>query len=135
MIGNFAKRPGHILDSNAHLPQIIGMTEQEKTAFEARAAIFKALGHATRLYILDQLSRAPHCVCELTEMVGADTSTVSKHLAILKNVGLVRSEKRGTTVYYKLACGCLRQFMEGAESLLRMKAEADRAVLSSGSGV
>lgn len=110
------------------------MTEQEKMAFEARAAIFKALGHTTRLYILNQLSLSPHCVCELTEMVGADTSTVSKHLAILKNVGLVRSEKQGTTVYYNLACDCLRQFLQGAESLLEMKAAADSAVLSTMSG-
>ena len=110
------------------------MTEQERNAFEARAAVFKALGHTTRLYILDQLSRSPHCVCELTEMVGADTSTISKHLSILKNVGLVRSAKQGTTVYYSLACSCLRQFLQGAESLLKMKAEADSAALSPSSG-
>jgi ArsR family transcriptional regulator len=105
------------------------MNQQEQLRCQARAAIFKALGHPTRLYILEQLRENPHCVCELTEMVGADTSTVSKHLSILRNVGLVRSEKRGTTVYYRLACGCLTQFMEGAETLLQMKARQDSAVL------
>ena len=105
------------------------MDEKERRRCEARAEIFKALGHPTRLYILEQLQDTPHCVCELTEMVGADTSTVSKHLSILRNVGLVTSDKRGTTVYYSLACACLKQFLQGAESLLRIKAEADSAVL------
>ena len=105
------------------------MNEQEQLRYEARAAIFKALGHPTRLYILEQLRESPHCVCELTEMVGADTSTVSKHLTILRNVGLVRSDKQGTTVYYSLACACLKQFLEGAETLLQMKARNDSAVL------
>jgi len=42
-----------------------------------------------RLFIVDELSRGERCVCELTEMVGADVSTVSKHLAVLKDAGLV----------------------------------------------
>jgi ArsR family transcriptional regulator len=105
------------------------MNQQEHLRCQARAAIFKALGHPTRLYILEQLRESPHCVCELTEMVGADTSTVSKHLSILRNVGLVQSSKHGTTVYYRLACACLKQFMDGAETLLQMKARNDSAVL------
>ena len=105
------------------------MTERERQRYEARAAIFKALGHPTRLYILEQLQDAAHCVCELTEMVGADTSTISKHLTVLRNVGLVRSEKVGTTVYYRLTCACLKTFLQGAETLLKMRAEADSAAL------
>ena len=113
-----------------HHATIGSMTEQERIRCEARAAIFKALGHPTRLYICERLREAPHCVCELTELVGADTSTISKHLTILRNVGLVRSEKSGTTVYYSLACSCLKQFLQGAETLLKMKAQADSAALT-----
>lgn len=105
------------------------MDERERLRCEARASIFKALGHPTRLYILEQLRDEQHCVCELTEMVGADTSTISKHLNILRNVGLVQSTKHGTTVYYRLACPCLQQFLDGAETLLHMKAENDSAAL------
>lgn len=105
------------------------MDTQEKIRCEARSAIFKALGHPTRLYIMEKLRESPHCVCELTDLIGADTSTVSKHLGILKNVGLIQSRKEGTTVYYSLTCQCLVQFMEGAESLLKMKAEADQAAI------
>lgn len=105
------------------------MDENEKLRCEARAAIFKALGHPTRLYILERLRESSHCVCELTDLIGADISTVSKHLTVLRNAGLVRSEKNGTTVYYSLACACLKQFLQGAESLLRIKAEANSAAL------
>ncbi len=96
----------------------------------ARATIFKALGHPTRLYICERLQEAPQCVCELTELVGADISTISKHLTILRNAGLVRSEKSGTTVYYSLACNCLTQFLQGAEALLKRKVEAEYSVLT-----
>lgn len=89
---------------------------------EPRAAIFKALGHPTRLLIVERLEQESHCVCELTELIGADTSTVSKHLSILKNAGLVYSTKAGTTVYYHLACSCLSGMLDGAESILKRRA-------------
>ena len=59
--------------------------------YEARVRVVKAMAHPTRMFIVDELSRSgERCVCELTEMIGADISTVSKHLAILKNVGHYR---------------------------------------------
>jgi len=51
---------------------------------ECRAKVMKALAHSSRLFIVDELSRGERCVCELTEMIGADVSTVSKHLAVLR---------------------------------------------------
>jgi ArsR family transcriptional regulator len=131
-IGFFTKLPiswSSPIDEAALNGHILVMDEQERVRCEARAAIFKALGHPTRLFILQRLREAPHCVCELTDLVGADTSTISKHLSILRNVGLVRSEKRRTAVYYYLACACLEQFLDGAENLLQMKSEADSAAL------
>ena len=86
--------------------------------FEERARVMKALGHATRLYMLDELGRGERCVRELTEMVGADMSTVSKHLSVLRSVGLVRSEKRGAEVYYSLAMRCVLNFFGCVESVL-----------------
>ena len=63
--------------------------------YEARARIAKALAHPTRLFLVDELARRERCVCEITEMVGSDISTVSKHLAVLKAAGIVTDEKRG----------------------------------------
>ena len=78
------------------------------------------MAHPTRLFILDELSKnGERCVCELTEMIGADISTVSKHLSILKTAGIVDDDKRGNMVYYHLGVPCILQFFDCIESVLR----------------
>ena len=68
------------------------------------------------------------CVCELTAMVGADMSTVSRHLAILKGVGIVEDEKRGAQVYYRLRVRCVLNFFECVESVLKCNVKDQRKV-------
>ncbi len=72
--------------------------------FTAQAEIFKALGDKFRLTILATLaaSRDPICVCDLVDGLPINQSSVSHHLAILKDAGLVMSERRGTWAYYSL---------------------------------
>lgn len=105
------------------------MNTQTKAKFELRATIMKAMAHPTRLFILDVLSRQEQCVCELTAMIGADTSTVSKHLSILKNAGIVRDEKRGTQVYYRLRCPCVLSFIACVEEVIQKNARERIALL------
>ncbi|UCD29648.1 MAG: winged helix-turn-helix transcriptional regulator [Planctomycetota bacterium] len=95
------------------------MNIKKRFHYEARARVAKALAHPSRLLILDALKEKDQCVCELTELVGADQSTVSKHLAILKNVGLVEDRKEGAMVYYRNRCRCLEGFFECIESVLK----------------
>ena len=77
------------------------MDAKKLAKYEARAKIIKALAHPARLLIVDELSMADErCVCDLTEMIGSDMSTVSKHLALLGSNGIVDSERRGHHVYY-----------------------------------
>jgi ArsR family transcriptional regulator len=90
---------------------------------EARARIMKALAHPSRLFIVDELSRGERCVCELTEMIGADVSTVSKHLALLKNAGIVLDDRRGAQVFYRLRVPCILNFFGCVEAVLE---EVDR---------
>jgi DNA-binding transcriptional ArsR family regulator len=78
----------------------------------------KAMAHPTRLYLVEELSRGERCVHELTELVGADMSTVSKHLALLKSVGIVQDERRGNAVYYSLRMRCVLSFFECIEEVL-----------------
>ena len=99
------------------------MDKKTQERFEARAAIIKAMGHPSRLFIVDVLSRGEKCVCELTDMVGADVSTVSKHLSILKNAGIVEDEKRGTQVFYTLKVPCVLNFFSCVESVLKSRAK------------
>jgi len=86
-----------------------------------RAKVMKAMAHPTRLYIVEELARGERCVHELTDMVGADMSTVSKHLALLKSVGIVSDERRGNRVYYNLAMRCVLGFFECIEDVLSQR--------------
>jgi len=99
--------------------------------YDARARIIKAMAHPTRLFIVEELSkRGERCVCELTEMIGADMSTVSRHLAMLKSAGIVEDEKRGSMVFYRLRVKCVLKFFECVESVLECEATQRRKVLT-----
>lgn len=98
------------------------MNRQQQQLFEARAKIIKALAHPTRLFIVDALSRGERCVCELRDGIGADMSTVSKHLSVLKNVGIVEDDKRGLQVFYRLRCPCILSFFGCIENVLQENA-------------
>ncbi|UCE61619.1 MAG: winged helix-turn-helix transcriptional regulator [Phycisphaerales bacterium] len=95
------------------------MKAKPRQHYEARAQIAKALAHPSRLLILDALSEKELCVCDLTELVGADQSTVSKHLTVLKSAGLVSGRKDGSMIYYRMQCPCLGGFFECMESVLK----------------
>jgi len=95
------------------------MTEKEKVRAEARAKILKSLAHPTRIFIVEKLHEKPHCVCELTDLIEADTSTVSKHLSILKNAGVLKDRKEGTTVYYSLTAPCVMNFIGCVETVIQ----------------
>jgi len=97
------------------------MDSKTHAQYEARAKIVKAMAHPTRLFLVDNLAEKERCVCELTQMVGADMSTVSKHLAILKEAGIVVDEKRGAMVYYRLRVPCVMNFFECCEAVLKAR--------------
>lgn len=99
------------------------MDRLSKSKYDARAKIVKAMAHSSRLLIIDQLARGKRCVCELTEMIGADTSTVSKHLSVLKSAGLVKDEKQGLQVYYSLVIPCINDFFRCVDSVLIANAD------------
>lgn len=77
---------------------------------ERRTTVMKALAHPSRLRMVDALSSGERCVCDLQELVGADLSTISKHLSLLKAAGIVLSDKRGQQVFYRLRVPCLLSF-------------------------
>ncbi len=95
------------------------MDSKLKIKYQMRAELIKALAHPTRLFIVDELAKESKCVCELTEMIGDDMSTISKHLSILKSAGIIESEKRGTQVYYKLKMQCVLNFFMCVETMIQ----------------
>ena len=100
-----------------------------KARFEARARIIKAMAHPTRLFIVNELSRGERCACKLTEMIGADASTVSKHLAVLKAVGIVEDDKRGQQVFYRLRVPCVLRFLDCVEAVIKSNVAAQVEML------
>jgi len=92
--------------------------------YQRRAAVIKALAHPSRLLIVDELSRGERCVCELTDRIGSDISTVSKHLSVLKKAGIVLDDKRGVQVFYRLRCPCVLRFFDCIEAVIEEKERA-----------
>ncbi len=96
------------------------MDPAEKARYETRAKVLKALAHPARLRIVDELAEHDEvCVCDLTEVIGTDISTVSRHLAQLKNAGIVESEKHGQMVFYRLRIKCLSSLFGCIESVVK----------------
>lgn len=90
---------------------------------DAWAKVIKAMAHPSRLFIIEELHKQERCVGELTAMIGADTSTVSKHLGVLKNAGLVSDEKRANSIYYSLRCPCIMDFIGCVDDVLSANAK------------
>ena len=105
------------------------MNEKIQAQYTARANIIKAMAHPTRLFIIEELQKREKCVNELTEMIGSDTSTVSKHLSVLKNAGLVFDEKRGNSIYYHLKTPCILDFIGCMETVLETNARGQMEIL------
>jgi len=102
----------------------------ESKRYERRAKILKALAHPSRLMMVEALSQDEKCVCELRELVNADVSTVSKHLSVLKNAGIVDFEKRGLQVYYRLKVPCVTDFFGCIEAVIENEAHECSIALS-----
>ncbi|WP_303720908.1 helix-turn-helix transcriptional regulator [Malonomonas rubra] len=106
------------------------MDSARKNHLEARANILKALAHPSRLYIVEELQQGERCVCDFAEQIGADISTISKHLSVLKQAGIVADEKRGNQVFYRLRVPCILNFFGCVESVLEEQAKQHSALLS-----
>lgn len=96
---------------------------------QLQANIFKALGHPSRLKMVEDLRQGERCVCELQALVGSDISTVSKHLSVLKEAGVVQDERRGTNIYYSLRMTCVSTFLNCVRNFLGERLEEQVAAL------
>jgi ArsR family transcriptional regulator len=90
-----------------------------KNLFRQQARVLKALANESRLKIIDRLSRGECSVGELTDLVGSDRSTVSKHLALLRAHGIVLDRREGNVVYYTLLTPCVVNFFSCATQVLK----------------
>ncbi len=87
-------RPDNLLDG---APRVSGLTARRRAS-----QLAGALAHPLRLWILDRLGDNPCCVGDVVHECAAEQSTVSRHLAVLRDAGLVASETRGRQRVYRL---------------------------------
>jgi len=86
---------------------------------KSSVGVFNALASEARLQIVRELSASKEkCVCELVDSCGLGWSTVSHHLSILRQSGIVADEKRGQQVFYRLTMPCVTQFIRCLEEPL-----------------
>ena len=73
--------------------------------------IFRALGNPSRLKLVRTLMDGERCVCDLVQAVDLGWSTTSKHLDLLREAGIVSSERRGQKIFYRLELECVSHFI------------------------
>ncbi len=113
--------------------QMEGDMDPERLArYEARAQVLKALAHPSRLFIVDELASGPRSVGDLAREIGADISTVSRHLSVLKNAGIVSQDRRGNRIYYRLLIPCVLGFFTCAQEVIEEVVEQVTRVAQSG---
>ena len=95
------------------------MKKADKTVLMAKTKVLKALAHPARLWMVEKLEGGERCVCELVDGLDLDFSTVSKHLLVLKNAGVVADDKRGKQVFYALKVPCVLNFMHCIEAVIK----------------
>lgn len=93
-------------------------TEHDKTEFEYLAASLKALSHPARLAILQTLAERGTCICgEIVDVMPLSQATVSQHLKVLKEAGLISGEIDGQKSCYCINTGGISRLRERFESL------------------
>jgi DNA-binding transcriptional ArsR family regulator len=106
------------------------MTRIDQRRLAERARVLKALAHPTRLFIVEELAAGELCVCQIVRKSKAGFSTVSKHLSILKEAGIVEDDKRGLQVFYHLRAPCVLRFMTCIEAVIERRVRAEAALVA-----
>jgi ArsR family transcriptional regulator len=105
--------------------------KMNKKIYEMRARILKAMAHPSRLMMIDAMNEGGEiCVCDLVDLVGSDQSTVSKHLGVLKQAGLVEDRKEGQRSFYRLVRPCVMNFFQCVEQVMEENLRAQQQILS-----
>jgi DNA-binding transcriptional ArsR family regulator len=104
--------------------------------YEVKANLFKGLAHPLRVRVLEVLSSAPETsVSDLLEATGLEASHLSQHLAVLRRNLLVRGDRRGNQVYYRLAYPQVAELLLVARGLLGQILETNERQLVAQAGL
>ena len=84
------------------MTQDIGIQVPDDRALEFKARLFKVIGDPNRLKALEILRSGENCQCEIVPLLGQSQPTVSRHLKLLEDAGLITSRKDGTRMFYRV---------------------------------
>lgn len=96
---------------------------KSQTIFDIQARLCSSMASPIRLAILHNLRGGPKCISELAEILKQSQSTISRHLAVLRSVGVVLADHQRQSVYYRVA----NPKLLGACDLMREALEEKRA--------
>ena len=97
--------------------------------YEFKTEFFKALAHPLRIQVLDELRAGPLNVSELRGRLGVEQSTLSQQLAVLRNRGLVRTQRNGSTIRYEVADPAIWSLLDAALAIFQNQLVSVRSVL------
>ena len=105
------------------------MNNKEKRLYKIQAQVFKALAHPIRLAVVNFLKDGEQCVCDIIDYVDSERSNVSRHLAVLKQAGVVSDRKEGLQVYYRLNMPCAISFFSCVKEIVQSRIEEQALLL------
>jgi Predicted transcriptional regulators len=87
-------------------------TEVKSQNLRKKASILKGLAHPVRIAIAEMLDGREICACEIADQFVHDRTTVSKHLALMTNLGILEARKDGPNIFYTLKMRCIVSILE-----------------------
>lgn len=96
---------------------------------EIRAKIIKAMGHPVRLMMIEFLKKKEHSFSDLFDLFKLDKSTVSKHLLVLKEAGILSSRKSGADMIYRLEVPCVTDFFSCVTAVIESNVKRQQICL------
>ncbi|MGR6917918.1 ArsR/SmtB family transcription factor [[Actinomadura] parvosata] len=98
--------------------------------YQAKAELFRLLGHPIRIHVLELLQDGPRPVRDLLTALNVEPPGLSQHLAVLRRSGLVTARRKGTTVVYTLAGSSVVELLRAARELLTETLSGQSELLS-----
>jgi len=105
------------------------MPHNARPVHEAKASLFRVLGHPARVRILELLHDGERSVGALQAELELDSGGTSQHLASLRQIGLVTSRREGTSVYYRVADDRVFELLDVGRELISRRLATEQSLL------
>jgi DNA-binding transcriptional ArsR family regulator len=106
------------------------MTPEKIRFYRKRSEALKALANPYRIWMVEKLALGELCVCEFNKTLDLDDSTISRHLSVLRNAGIVDYRKEGKQVFYNLRTPCILGFLKCFDEVIKMNVEQESEYLN-----